>query len=41
MALAGAGLVNLDIDLVSQVFALTAIIAVFPPMGGLLVGSAL
>lgn len=41
VALTGAGLVNLEINLVSQILALTAIIAVFLAVGGLLVGSAL
>ena len=41
VALAGAGLVNLEVNLVSQILALSAIIAVFLAVGGLLVGSAL
>lgn len=41
VALAGAGLVKLEVELVSWIFALTAVLAVFLAVGGLLVGSAL
>ena len=41
VALAGAGLVNLEVALLSRIFALTAVVAVFLAVGGLLVGSAL